>query len=142
MSGSMVFEVIAIGCCRSISFRYCARFLRDRDEFERIGREGMIELGGTAVIAGRLILSAAVEHDFIAGKPVEQFVFAEFAPFASCRILKLPVVVAEPLEDQEPSRPDLDMMPCLSAFSDIRFPRTVVARALEGEKAKSGGQPA
>jgi hypothetical protein len=66
-------------------------------------------LGGTAVIVGGLILSAAVEHDFIAGKPVEQFVFAEFAPLASCRILKLPVVVAELLEDQEPRRPDLDM---------------------------------
>ena len=56
-----------------------------------------------------LILSAAVEHQFIAGKLVEQFVFAEFAPFASFRILKLPVVVAELLEDQKPCRPDLDM---------------------------------
>ena len=53
----------------------------------------MIELGGTVVIAGMLILSAAVEHEIIAGKLVEQFVFAEFAPLASCRILKLPVVV-------------------------------------------------
>jgi hypothetical protein len=56
-------------------------------------------LGGTTVITGLLILSVPFERQFTASKPVEQFVFGEFAPLASCGVLKLPSVVAELPED-------------------------------------------
>lgn len=69
--------------------------MRDHNQFVRIGGQGTVELGGTVVIAGMLILSVAVEHQFIAGKLIEQFDFGKFAPLAGCGVLKLPVVVAE-----------------------------------------------
>jgi hypothetical protein len=59
----------------------------------------MIELDETVVTTGMPILRIAIEHHLITGILVEQFVFGEFAPFASFCVLELPVVVAELFED-------------------------------------------
>ena len=84
--------------------------LRDRDQFGRIGGQGMIELDETVVTAGMPILSASRSNTRSLRanwSSSSSSVNLHHSPVSV--VLKLPVVVAELLEDQEPRRPDLDM---------------------------------
>jgi len=62
-------------------------------------------------IAGLAVLNAAVEHQFMAGKSVQEIFFGEPAPLAGRGVLKLPAGSVKPFQDQEPCRTNSDVRP-------------------------------
>jgi hypothetical protein len=81
--------------------------LHDRDQFGRMAGKASVELG--RAIARLAVLNTAVEHQFVAGKSVQEILFGEPAPLAGRGVFKLPTSSVELLEDQETCRPNSDV---------------------------------
>jgi len=71
------------------------------------GIAGQRSVGGPTIVFGTIAaITARAECQLIVDKVVEEILFGEFAPLASCRVLKLPVVGIKLLQNSKSCWPN------------------------------------